>query len=87
MPRIDGCGAMNRAMRADLAARGLPEDAAKQWANALARMAWGYRLPFGLKNMGPMDVPEPVRPLCQPEPNGWRLSQAGQAWLDGFRRI
>lgn len=85
LPRLDGLGRYNRAMRAELARMGLPEDAARQWASALAKMAHGYRLPFGLKSMGRKDVPDVLRDLLVVDATGWMLSQAGRAWLERVR--
>lgn len=90
LPRMDGCGAIARRMRAELMAHGLREDDALAWCRVMASASRGVCLAYFARRVfrevvGAVEdweaLPEPVRVLVEPCKVGYVLTDLGNAWL------
>lgn len=84
LPRLDGLGRYNRAIRRELAAMGMDKKDARWWAQTIANLAHGRQI--SIYGHADAMTPECVRPLLVRDGSTIQLSQAGRAWLEMVKR-
>lgn len=80
-PRMDGRGGYARKVESTLLRMLGDYREAAIWKNAICKMAWGYKYPFGRMGWNDVDVPRALLPLVAWDNRGWRLSDEGWKWL------